>query len=315
MTDSRRHGQQWRVAASDAGARLDVFLAALERVGSRGRAARALSRGQVFVNDKEVGPTDAARRLSTKDTVRLWLDRPGSATKRSFTQAIGPLELLYEDAALIVVNKPAGVLAVPLPRKPDELAVTDYLERHLRSRGKQQPRVVHRIDRDTSGLIVVARTSAAAHALKAQFERREAERVYQAVVYGHPEPASGIWRDRMAWDDRTLLQKAVSPRDPKGSDAASLYKVIERFERSALVEVRLISGKRNQIRLQASLRGHPLVGEQRYTVEVDGPEIPFKRQALHAWKLGFRHPTDGRALSFEAPIPPDMRRLINRLRG
>src|SRR5262249_36629318 len=152
----------------------------------------------------------------------------------------------------------------------------DYLERHLRSRGKQQPQVVHRIDRDTSGLLVVARTGPAAAALKGQFEARETERVYQAVVYGHPAPESGTWRDRLAWDGRIRLQKAVSSRDPRGGEAVSRYTVLERFADSALVEVRLVTGKRNQIRLQAQLRGHPLVGEQRYTIEgADHVEIPF----------------------------------------
>jgi 23S rRNA pseudouridine1911/1915/1917 synthase len=107
----------------------------------------------------------------------------------------------------------------------------------------------------------------------------------------------------------------VSSRDRHGSDAVSRYTVVEEFVDSALVEVQLVSGKRNQIRLQAQLRGHPLVGEQRYTVDdADRVEIPFKRQALHAWKLGFRHPTDGRALAFEAPLPTDMAKLIRRLR-
>jgi 23S rRNA pseudouridine1911/1915/1917 synthase len=315
MTDRRRHGTEWHVSAEEGGMRLDAFLAVEGRAGSRGRATRALTRGQVFVNDHEATSADAGQRVRPRDRVRLWLDRPGSATRRASAWSVGPLEILYEDAALLVINKPPGLLSVPLPRKPDEPAVTDYLERHLRSRGKQQPQVVHRIDRDTSGLLVVARTGPAAGALKAQFEARETERVYRAVVYGHLTPAAGTWRDHLAWDDRIMLQKAVSSRDRRGAEAVSRYTVIEQFEDGALIEVRLVTGKRNQIRLQAQLRGHPLVGEQRYTVEGDErEEIPFKRQALHAWKLGFRHPTDGRPLVFEAPLPSDMKKLIRRLR-
>jgi 23S rRNA pseudouridine1911/1915/1917 synthase len=315
MTERQRPGREWPVAERDAGARLDVFLSDAGRAGSRSRATRALTRGQVFVNDHEATLADAGQRLRPRDRVRLWLDRPGSATRRASARSVGPLEILYEDAALLVINKPAGLLSVPLPRKPDEPAVTDYLERHLRSRGKQQPQVVHRIDRDTSGLLVVARTGPAAGALKAQFEARETERVYQAVVYGHPTPESGTWRDHLAWDDRIMLQKAVSSRDRRGAEAVSRYTVLERFADSALIEVRLVTGKRNQIRLQAQLRGHPLVGEQRYTAGDDErEEIPFKRQALHAWKLGFRHPADGRAVRFEARLPGDMARLIRRLR-
>jgi 23S rRNA pseudouridine1911/1915/1917 synthase len=315
MTDRKSPGREWHVAAAEAGMRLDAFLATEDRAGSRSRASRALTRGQVFVNDREATPADAGHGVRPRDRVRLWLDRPGSATRRASPRSVGPLEILYEDAALLVINKPAGLLSVPLPRKADEPAVTDYLEQHLRSRGKQQPQVVHRIDRDTSGLLVVARTGPAAGRLKAQFEAREAERVYQAVVTGHPTPESGVWRDRIAWDDRIMLQKVVSPNDRRGAEAISRYTVLERFEASALLEVRLVTGKRNQIRLQALLHGHPLVGEQRYTIEGDEDEaIAFKRQALHAWKLGFRHPTDGRALTFEAPLPGDMKRLLRRLR-
>lgn len=315
MTERRHPGQEWHVAHGDAGTRLDAFLAVEGRAGSRSRATRALTRGQVFLNDREATTADGGQRLRPRDRVRLWLDRPGSATRRVSPRSVGPLQILYEDAALLVINKPPGLLSVPLPRKPDEPAVTDYLERHLRSRGKQQPQVVHRIDRDTSGLLVVARTGPAAGALKSQFEARETERVYLAVVYGHPSPESGAWRDRLAWDDRIMLQKAVSARDRHGSEAISRYTVKERFAESALLEVQLVTGKRNQIRLQAQLRGHPLVGEQRYTGEgEEREEIPFKRQALHAWKLGFRHPTDGRPMQFEAPLPSDMKKLLRRLR-
>jgi 23S rRNA pseudouridine1911/1915/1917 synthase len=314
-TDRRRDGREWHISASDAGARLDAFLAGADRVGSRGRATRALARGQVFLNDREATPADGGLRLTQRDRVRLWLDRPGSATQRTFTRSVGAIDVLYEDAALLVINKPAGLLAVPLPRKSHEPAATDYLEQHLRSRGRQRPQVVHRIDRDTSGLIVVARTASAASALKAQFERHTAERIYLAIVYGVPHPESGTWRDRMTWDDRALLQRPAASRDPRGKDAICHYTVTQAFEGSALIEVRLVTGKRNQIRLQAQLHGHPLVGEQRYTVpDADRVEIPFKRQALHAWKLALRHPVDERRLEFEAPMPADFRGLLRRLR-
>jgi len=118
------------------------------------------------------------------------------------------------------------------------------------------------------------------------------------------------------WDAAALIQKETHPRDPRAKEAIADYRVLESFEEAALVEVRLHTGKRNQIRLQARLRGHTLVGEQRY---VYGPEtlrpIPFPRQALHAWRLAFRHPDDDRALSFEAPLPDDLERLLARLRG
>jgi 23S rRNA pseudouridine1911/1915/1917 synthase len=139
--------------------------------------------------------------------------------------------------------------------------------------------------------------------------------VYLAIVYGHPAPASGTWRDRMVWDERALIQKETHPRDPKGKDAVCHYRVIETFAGASLIEVQLLTGRRNQIRLQARLRGHTLVGEQRYTFGPDSLRpLAFPRQALHAHRLAFRHPVDGRAMRFETPPPEDMQALLARLR-
>jgi 23S rRNA pseudouridine1911/1915/1917 synthase len=305
---------EWTVGPDEAGVRLDKFLAAPHRAGSRGRAASALERGKVIVNGQDAGPHEAGRRLSPRDVVRLWMDRPGSSKPRR-TAPIADLEVLYEDDALYVINKPAGLLAVPLPRREAAPSVYDFIEQHLKGRGKRRPLVVHRIDRDTSGLVMFAKDEATQLHLKAQFRRREPERVYLAIVYGHPDPPAGTWRDHMVWDDKALIQKETHPRDPRAKEAISAYRVIESFRDASLVEVKLHTGKRNQIRLQARLRGHTLVGEQRY---VFGPDqlrsIEFPRQALHAHRLTFAHPADGRPMRFEAPMPDDMETLIRRLR-
>jgi 23S rRNA pseudouridine1911/1915/1917 synthase len=307
-------GVRWIVAPGEAGLRLDKYLAGSGRLGSRTRAADAVARGKVFVNDREAALVDAGRRLAAGDNVRVWMDRPGSATRRP-SREIGGIRILYEDDDLIVVEKPAGLLVVPLPRRAEAASVAEELDRHLRSHRTRRPFVVHRIDRDTSGLVVFAKHAAAHAVLKLQFLRHEPERVYRAVVYGRPTPASGIWRDRLAWDERALIQKATHARDPRGKDAQSEYRVIEAFAGASLIEVRLVTGKRNQIRIQARLRGHTLVGEQRY---VFGPDairpIEFSRQALHASRLAFRHPSTGRAMAFESPMPDDMRSLVERLR-
>jgi 23S rRNA pseudouridine1911/1915/1917 synthase len=307
---------RWIVDEASHGERLDKFLAAENRVGSRGRAADALARGRVFVNDQEAMPADASRRLVPGDRVRFWPDRPGSAKKKTPRAARpGELPIVYEDDALIVVNKPPGLLAVPLERQEDATSVQDELALHLRSKGKRRPLVVHRIDRDTSGLVVFATRPEAQAKLKDQFRRREPERVYLAVVYGHPSPASGSWHDHLVWDHRQLIQKETHPRDPRAQEARSEYRVVERLRGASLIEVRLITGRRNQIRLQARLHGHTLVGEARYTY---GPgalrPIEFPRQALHAHRLAFRHPLSGQPLSFEVPLPIDMKELIRSLR-
>jgi 23S rRNA pseudouridine1911/1915/1917 synthase len=297
------------------GIRLDKFLAADARLGSRARATAAIQRGKVFLNDREAGPDDAAVKLAPGDRVRVWIDRPGTSRSGFRPRKAGALEILYEDGSLLVVNKPAGLLVVPLPSRDGTPTVYDQVQHHLRPRGKRRPLVVHRIDRDTSGLVVFAKDAGAQERLKEQFRRREPERVYLAVVYGHPTPASGTWRDRLLWDQKSLIQKQTYASDPRGKEAISEYRIVEQFEAVSLIEVRLVTGKRNQIRLQARLRGHTLVGEQRYTY---GPEeirsIDFPRQALHAWRLGFRHPEDARPLAFEAPLPDDMEELIQRLR-
>lgn len=305
--------QSWTVDAEAPPTRLDKFLADPDRLGSRGKAFDAIARGKVFVNGDEVNA--GARVLTPGDAVRVWMDRPGSGRARIRPYRAGDVDIVFEDSALLVVNKPAGILTVPLARKGDVPSVVAQLADLFRAHGKRPPQVVHRIDRDTSGLVIFAKTPDAQAHLKQQFLRREPERVYRAVVYGHPSPARGTWRDTLVWDTRALVQKATRPGDPRGKEAVSDYETIERFAETSLIEVRLVTGKRNQIRLQARLRGHTLVGEQRY---VYGPDslrpIDFHRQALHAFRLALQHPRDGRLLQFEAPLPPDMEDLLRRLR-
>lgn len=308
---------QWTVSGGDAGLRLDKYLAAPDRAGSRARAADALERGKVFVNDREATLADAATRLADGDVVRFWADRPGSARRRTTVSRERDLPIVYEDDALIVLNKPAGLLAVPLPlqRRYDAPSVFEDLQLYLRQFRRHKPFVVHRIDRDTSGLVLFAKSEAAQGALKAQFLRHEPERVYQAVVYGHPSPAAGTWHDYLVWDLKSLIQKETHKSDPRGKEAISHYRVLETLAGASLVEVSLVTGKRNQIRIQARLRGHTLVGEQRYTY---GPDtlrtIPFARQALHAHRLSFRHPADDREMRFEVALPEDMTSLLAQLR-
>lgn len=305
---------RWIVSGEAAGARLDKFLAAPDRFGSRGRAFDALRKGKVFLNEREAGPGDAARTLRAGDAVRLWVDRPGSAGRRGGGPA-GALQILYEDGALVVVNKPAGLLAVPLQHKSETPSAYDYIDDHLRPRTRRRPLIVHRIDRDTSGLVVFAKSTRAQDHLKAQFKQREPERIYWAVVYGRPQPPIGTWRDLLVWDTRSLVQTRAHPRDPRKKEAVSHYRVLEAFDGASLVEVRLETGKRNQIRMQARLHGHTIVGERLYVHEEHSGRIAFPRQALHAYRLAFRHPVDGRPLTFEAPVPTDLKRLLARLRG
>jgi 23S rRNA pseudouridine1911/1915/1917 synthase len=266
------------------------------------------------VNGKEIAMGGAGTVVASGDRVQVWADRPGSAKRRNRAVTVGDLTILYEDEAVIVVDKPAGLLTVPLSSRADAPSVASVLERHWRSSRHRRPFVVHRIDRDTSGIVVFARTARAQAALKDQFERQEPERVYWALVHGQPSPPSGTWRDRLVWDRKALVQTVARERDPRAADAVSDYRVVESFPTTSLVEVRLRTGKRNQIRIQAALRGYPLVGERQYVSDERPHAIAFPRQALHAHRLAFRHPVDGRTLRFESPIPPDLARLLANVR-
>jgi 23S rRNA pseudouridine1911/1915/1917 synthase len=206
---------EWTAEDSDTGVRLDKFLAAPGRFESRARAVSALERGKVYLNTIEVGLADAGRRLAAGDIVRVWIDRPGSAKAPPRSGRVRDLDIVFEDDDLLVVNKPAGLLSVPLERKTEVASVYQQIEDRFRSHGKRRPFVVHRIDQDTSGLVVFAKNGQAQRRLKEQFARREPERVYLAVVYGHPDPSSGTWRDTLVWDT-----KARPRRRPTGARPA-----------------------------------------------------------------------------------------------
>jgi 23S rRNA pseudouridine1911/1915/1917 synthase len=303
------NNQTWKVSAADADLRLDKWLAATDRLGSRSRALAAIEKGKIFVNEVEQSTADAGRRLQPGETVRLWMDRPGSSERRYSERREAGMHILYEDSALLVVNKPAGLLAVPLASQPDEPSLFDQIKHHLRST-RREPFVVHRIDRDTSGLVVFAKTGEAQKNLKKQFEQRDADRIYLAVVHGTPKPDSGTWKDLIEWDNEELKQQQVQEKTRKAQEAVCRYKTLEKFRDATLIEVRLVSGKRNQIRIQAGLRGFPLVGEKMYVYENPYRRVEFPRQALHAHKLSIKHPITGKPLNFEAPIPEDIKNLL-----
>jgi 23S rRNA pseudouridine1911/1915/1917 synthase len=313
--------KEWTISDADAGARLDAWLARQSDVGSRGRASEWIARGKVYHNGAATEASSAGLRLRAGDRVGLWVDRPGSSrtVDRAVHDARSLLEVVHEDAALIVVNKPPGLIVEPLPgRRDDEVTLVHLLEDHLRHAPRARPHVVHRIDRDTSGLVLFARTPAARDDLKSQFEARTPTRLYHTVVRGHLWPRSGIWRDLLAWDRDDLIQRRAHSREAGAKEAMARFKVLEEFADASLLEVSLVTGKRNQIRVQAGLRGHPLIGERQYRFGAppDPPGEPtLDRQALHAMTLGFTHPTSGTPVTFFAPLPDDLRRLVAALRS
>jgi 23S rRNA pseudouridine1911/1915/1917 synthase len=306
----------WLLSDAEEGTRLDKWLAGQERLGSRSRALTALERGKIFVNDSEATPSDASRRLVRGDSIRFWIDRPGTSKRRHFSAPKLPeIDVIFEDSALIVVSKPAGLLTVPLRNRSEVPSLFDHLLGHMRSQGKRQLFAVHRIDRDTSGVVAFAKSLEAQSHLKAQFERQEPTRRYWAVVYGHPLPTSGTWRDFLFWDRSELRQRESRKGALNAKEAISHYRLLESFRTTSLLEVNLQTGKRNQIRIQAGLRGYPLVGEKKYVYgRPPGISIRFDRQALHARRLDLLHPDNDRQMSFEVEPPEDFGALISSLR-
>ncbi|MBE3098405.1 MAG: RluA family pseudouridine synthase [Planctomycetes bacterium] len=311
---------EWTIDRGDAGTRLDAWLARRPETGSRGRARVWLERGKVFLNGAAVAFPQAGRKLRAGDVVGLWIDRPGTShpRRREITAARLSLRVVLEDTDLLVADKPPGLLVEPLPGQASgEVTLVDLVADHLRSRIRARPLVVHRIDRDTSGLVLFALNREAQQALKAQFEQHTPERTYLALVRGTVAPATGTWQDRLAWDKERLVQKRAHRTEAAGKDAIARYRVVEQLSGAALLDVSLVTGKRNKIRVQAGSRGHALVGERLYTFGAPPPgrgEPTLARQALHASRLSFIHPATGKRVNVTAPLPDDMRRLIDALR-
>lgn len=325
--------QSWTVSPLEADVRLDKFLAFPARLASRSAAVEALDHARVFVNGRSVGADQSGRKLVPGDVVGYWADRPGSAHARTSTTVVRGVRILYEDDALLVVDKPPGLLTVPLGRRKAAPSVATILAERPDWKGRRAPLVVHRIDRDTSGIVVFAKTPPALVHLKAQFESRLPVRIYSAIVTGVPSPASGEWRDSLVWDGDELTQRVVASTDRRARVAICEYQVVESFGRAALLDIRLITGKRNQIRVQANRHGHPLLGERQYRPaegaapvantrpatssrerdpRVRLPQCP--RQALHARHLELAHPLSGQQVVFDAPLPRDLIVVLDALR-
>lgn len=220
--------------------------------------------------------------------------------------------IVHEDKDILVADKPAGLLAVPVPKgraKNLEDLVADYL-----SSTKRCPTfTVHRIDRYTSGLMVFAKNEEAADELVRQFRNQEPERSYLAMVRGVIKEEEGELEHHLKLIRRGFRNIVVEP-DEKGATYARLtYRVKERFLNTTLVEVKLDTGLKNQIRVQFEAFGHQLVGDQHYAPEEESEPL-MNRQALHAWKLSLIHPRKKKRVSFEARIPADMMRLIDHYR-
>ena len=232
-----------------------------------------------------------------------------------------PLDIIHEDADLIVIDKPAGLVVHPAAGNLDGTLVNALLH-HCQGRlsgigGVARPGIVHRIDKDTSGLLVVAKSDRAHEGLAQQFKAHSIDRLYAAIVYGVPQPLSGTIDTWIGRSDADRKKMAVH-REGRGKHAVTRYRTLQKLRAAALVECRLETGRTHQVRVHMGHIGNPLIGDPVYGRERKGfksilETLGFKRQALHAKRLGFIHPLTGEALSFDSKLPVDMQELLSEL--
>ncbi|MGB7925917.1 MAG: RluA family pseudouridine synthase [Pyrinomonadaceae bacterium] len=297
------------VAAEEAGARLDAYLAAHVADWSRTRISRLIEEGDVLVEGRTAKPS---RKLRAGERIEVELTEPPST---AFAPEDIPIEVVYEDDDLIVVNKQAGLVVHPAASIQTGTlanALAHHFERLSQRGGGLRPGIVHRLDKDTSGLIVVAKTEVAHERLADQFRAREVFKSYVALLHGRFEQDAGQVDQPIARDPRHRTRMAVV-RD--GRPALSLYRVRQRFGRFTLLDVEIKTGRTHQIRVHMAWLKHGVVGDETYNGGRDKtvPDARVRkaiqslgRLFLHAERLGFRHPRTGEPLRFTAPLPASL---------
>lgn len=305
---------RWTVAESEAGERLDAHVGRRVEALSRTRAAALIADGHVRLNGETARKSAV---VEAEDTIELEVPAPRSSPIEA--EAI-PLRLVYEDEDLAVVEKPAGMVVHPAPGHPSGTMVNALLH-HIDDLsgigGVRRPGIVHRLDRDTSGLLMVAKNDEAHRALSAALRRRDIERAYLTAAWGHLDD------DRLSVDaplgrSRADRQRIAVARGGRGRRAITHLRRLERWPAADLLEARLETGRTHQIRVHLLSIGHPVVGDATYggggARGVSGPDRPWAealerrvpRQFLHAARLGFAHPRTGEMLRFTSELPADL---------
>jgi len=305
----------FEVSEADAGTRLDAFLASRIDGWSRARLQRLIDSGDVLVNGKLA---KSSYKVSASDQVEIELI---PAPAGNFTPENIPLEIVFEDDHVIVINKPAGLVVHPAAGiHSGTLAnALAYHFQQLSNAGSVRPGLVHRLDKDTSGLLVVAKTETDHENLADQFRAREVFKSYVALVYGAVKQESGRIEQPIARDPRNRTRMAIVPG---GRGALSLYRVRRSYNSFTLLEVELKTGRTHQIRVHLSWLKHPVVGDELYgagrdnnvrDVHLRAQIRKLKRQFLHAEQLGFRHPHTGEQVRFVASLPAELTGLLEKL--
>jgi 23S rRNA pseudouridine1911/1915/1917 synthase len=297
--------QRLEATADDAGLRLDAFLAARGAAPSRSAAQRLIDRGAVRVDGE-------ARAKNHRIAAGQVISVEGGADATGAAAPAPEFEVVYEDADLLVVDKPAGLVTHPAPGHRGPTLAEALRGRAAGGPDPERAGIVHRLDRDTSGLLVVTKTEEAHAALSKALKARQVTREYLALVAGHVQAESGtvdapIGRDRSR---RTV----VSTRSDRPRAAVTHFEVIERLPATTLLRVRLETGRTHQIRAHLAAIGHPVCGDPQYGGRASGRELGLGRQFLHAGKLMFSHPRSGELVVCESKPPVDLRRALDAAR-
>ncbi len=276
---------------------------------SKAEAIKAIHDGAVTVNRRLVRKPQAF--LEEGDRVAVEILEPLPPKPKITALRPEALRIVYEDDAIAVVLKPAGLLTVPTPHREKETAISILTEMLQEQDPTAEAFCVHRLDRGVSGLLVFAKSLEIAKKIRDQFAERKPARTYVAFVVGDLKKPTGTIRSYLA-TDKSLNRYSTS--EGEGELAITHYKVVERFGEFTRVQVQLETGRRNQIRVHLAELGHPIVGDQRYGRESALHRAwPYKRLALHAERLGFRHPITNEPLEFQASLPREMHQLMRSL--
>jgi 23S rRNA pseudouridine1911/1915/1917 synthase len=299
--------QSLSVSIGQSGHRLDVHMASMFESISRSQWKILIQGGHVQVNGKGCKPN---YKIVENDLVEWLIPEEGSLEAQPENI---PLDILFEDEAVLVLNKPAGLVVHPAVGNESGTLVNALLFHDSIFESVERGGIVHRLDKDTSGVMVVAKTEQSLIELQRQFKARETEKEYLALVWGHP-PLTGRIETEIGRHPKHRQKMAILTEG--GRKAISTYEVAEQFAETALLEVKIETGRTHQIRVHMLHLGHSIVGDSVYgRSRKNKLPIAANRQMLHAARLEFTHPTAGKRLSFDAPLPNDMRFLLEGLRN
>jgi len=306
------------VNESDTGKRLDVVVASVISDCSRSYAAKLIVEGHIHVQGENKKP---GYRVKTGEKIKAQVPAP---TPAIFEPEPIEIDILYEDEHLIVINKSAGIVVHPAPGHYSGTLVNALLH-HCPDigtiSGEIRPGIVHRLDKDTSGTLVIAKNSITHESLSRQFKSRTIKKEYLALVHGEMSLDSGSIN--LPIGRHPVHRKRMSTKSKKGREAETLWEVRERFKNATFIKIYLKTGRTHQIRVHCAAITHPVIGDQVYGTKKVGRDLlnkldykeKVKRQMLHAWRLKIIHPALQKEMSFESPIPQDMKECIKTLQG